>query len=83
MDIVQVKDLRQHLCAILSRVMDGEQVFINRKGDIYALIHIGKEEAALTPQLQERIEEARKNYKEGKCTTCHTKEELDAYFNSL
>lgn len=37
----------------------------------------------LTPELQAEIDQARKEFAEGKCITFNSVEELDAYFNKL
>jgi hypothetical protein len=37
----------------------------------------------ITPELQKRIDEARKAYRDGKCVSCRTKEELRAFLDSL
>jgi tryptophanyl-tRNA synthetase len=37
----------------------------------------------LTPELKERIEEAERECREGRCVTCKTKDELVEYLESL
>lgn len=37
----------------------------------------------ITPELAKTIAEARAEYERGECTTCRTKEELNAYLSSL
>ena len=37
----------------------------------------------ITPELQKRIDEARQAYREGRCTSCRTKEELDSLLDFL
>lgn len=41
------------------------------------------EQLTITPDLQKRIDEARKAFAEGKCIECRTPEELEKLFDSL
>lgn len=41
------------------------------------------ESLVLTPELSASIEEGRKQIREGQCTVCRTKEDLDNFFESL
>jgi antitoxin (DNA-binding transcriptional repressor) of toxin-antitoxin stability system len=83
MEALSVKDYRNKLAASFARADNGEDVFIRRKNQIYALINVGKEELIITPELQKRIDEARKAYRDGKCVSCRTKEELHSFLDSL
>lgn len=62
---------------------NGESVLIRRKNQIYALISVGREDLIISPELQKRIDEAELACREGRCVTCHTKEELGTYLDSL
>ena len=42
-----------------------------------------KADNVITPELQAKIDQARKDLREGRCVTLHTHEDIDAYFNSL
>ncbi len=42
-----------------------------------------KADNIITPELQAKIDQARKEYREGRCITLRTHEDIDAYFNSL
>ena len=44
---------------------------------------IEDDDLTITPELQAKIDKARKEYKEGKTTTVRTLEELDAFLESL
>ncbi len=48
------------------RVDAGEHVFIRRKRQLYAIVPVQDDELTITPELAERIEKARQEYKEGK-----------------
>lgn len=41
------------------------------------------DDLTITPELQAKIDKAKKEYKEGKTITCRTHEELDAFLESL
>lgn len=47
------------------------------------LTSVGREDLMITPELQKRIDEARKAYKEGNYVSCRTKEELESFLDSL
>jgi antitoxin (DNA-binding transcriptional repressor) of toxin-antitoxin stability system len=83
MEALSVRDYRNNLAASFSKADQGEQVLIRRKNKIYALVSIGDESLLLTPELKERIEEAERECREGRCVTCKTKDELVEYLESL
>ena len=57
---------------------NGEQVVIRRRGKVsYMLTPVYEEE------LEERLEEGRRQYREGNVTTCTTKEELNKFLETL
>ncbi len=83
MEALQIRDFRQHLGATLDRAAKGEEVLIKRHNEYFVLSKVEREDLTITPELQERIDKARKDYEEGKCITCHNEEELQAFFDSL
>ncbi|MDE6267461.1 MAG: hypothetical protein K2M04_00050 [Muribaculaceae bacterium] len=83
MEALSVRDYRNNLAASFDRAENGEQVLIRRKNQLYALVSIGREDLMITPELQARIDEARRSYAEGKSTVCTSKEEIEAFLNSL
>lgn len=83
MEALSVRDYRKNLAESFARADQGERVLIRRKNNLYALVSVGKEDLMLTPEMQHRIEEAEKECREGRCVTCRTKEELEAYLESL
>ena len=63
---------------------NGEQVIIRRKGKVsYLLTPVYESDLMLSPELKERIEEGRRQYREGDVIRCTTKEELDRFLESL
>ncbi len=63
---------------------NGEKVVIRRRGKIsYMLTPVYEDDFIPSPELEKRLEEARKQYKEGNVTTCTTKEELKRFLDAL
>lgn len=83
MEILSVRDYRKNLAASFAKADSGERVLIRRKKNIYALVSVGTEDLMLTPELQQRIDEAEAACRDGHCVTCQTKDELEAYIESL
>lgn len=83
MEAVSVTEFRKNLAAYFDKADEGEKVLIRRKNKIYALVSVGKDDLMITPELRKRIDEARQDFMEGRCVTCRTKEELEAYLESL
>ena len=83
MEPLQVREFRQHLGGAFNRAQGGEKVLVRRKNDIYALIHVGREEMAVTPELQAKIDKAEQEYREGKCIECTTPEEITQFLKSM
>lgn len=83
METLSVREYRNNLSSAFDRADQGEQVLIRRKNTIYTLQSVGREDLIFTSKLQKKLVEAEKNLREGKCISCTTPEELDAYFNNL
>ncbi len=66
MEALSVRDYRNNLAASFARADKGEKVLIRRKNQIYALVSIGPEDLMMTPEMYQRINEARKEFTEGK-----------------
>jgi hypothetical protein len=49
----------------------------------YTLFPIDDNDLTITPEMQARIDKARTEIKEGKCSTLKSKEDINAYFDSL
>ncbi|MBD5300222.1 MAG: hypothetical protein K2K65_01715 [Duncaniella sp.] len=83
MEALSVRDYRNNLAASFDKAANGEPVLIRRKNQLYVLTSVGRDDLMITPELQKRIDEARKSYTEGKCVSCRTKDELEAFLDSL
>ncbi len=83
MEALSIRDFRSNMASSFNRVANGENVLIRRKNEIYALIKVGREDIAITPELQKRIDEVHRAYLNGECFTCSTHEELDDFLDKL
>lgn len=62
----------------------GQQVVIRRgRKQAYVLTPISGDDLYFTPEMIQRIKDAQQEINEGKCTVINSKEELDAFFDSL
>ncbi|WP_118195941.1 hypothetical protein [Albibacterium indicum] len=62
----------------------GEKVVIKRGGkQAYVLTPVSDDDMYFTPKMVQRIKDSEQEVKEGKGITIKTKEDLDAYFDSL
>ena len=83
MEALSVRDYRNNLAASFDRADKGEPVIIRRRGQLFALTSLGKEDVSISPRLQKRIDEARKAFRNGKCISCKTPKDLTDYLDSL
>ncbi len=86
MAVIQVtsREFREKQASMFALADNGEQVVIRRRGKVsYLLTPVYEEDFALTPELEKRLEESRRQYKEGKVTSFTTKEELNKFLEEL
>lgn len=86
MAVIQVtsREFREKQASMFALADKGEQVVIRRRGKVsYMLTPVYEEDFALSPELEERIETSRRQYREGQVTTCTSKEELDRFLDEL
>lgn len=80
MAVIQImsREFQEKQASMFALIDNGEQIVIRRRGKAsYMLIPIYEEDFVLSPELEERLKEGRRQYREGKVTTCTTKEELN------
>ncbi len=65
MTTLSIRDFRSNLASSLDRVDNGEQVLVRRGNKIYTIIAVGDSELEFSPQLAERIAQARAEYRKG------------------
>jgi antitoxin (DNA-binding transcriptional repressor) of toxin-antitoxin stability system len=86
MAVIQVtsREFREKQASMFALADNGEQVVIRRRGKVsYMLTPIYEEDFVLSPELEDRLEESRKQYREGKVTACTTKDELNKFLEEL
>ena len=71
------------MASSLDRVDAGENVFIRRKNQLYAIVPVDDDDLTVTPELAAKIEKARQEYREGKAISLKTHEDVDRYFESM
>lgn len=65
MTTLTVRNFRSNLAASLDRVDRGEQIMVRRGNKIYAIIVVEDGDLEITPQLAEKIDQARQEYRNG------------------
>lgn len=86
MAVIQItsREFREKQASMFALADNGEQVVIRRRGKVsYMLTPVYEEDFVLSPELEERLEESRRQYREGNVTTCTTKEELNKFLETL
>lgn len=86
MAVIQItsREFREKQASMFALAVNGEQVVIRRRGKVsYMLTPVYEEDFALSPELEERLEEGRRQYREGNVATCATKEELNRFLEAL
>lgn len=78
-----VRDFRSNMASSFDKVDAGERVLIRRKRHTYALIPVNDDDLTITPELQARIEEARREHKEGRTLTFETASEAQRWMDEL
>ena len=65
MTTLTIRDFRSQLAAAFDRVDQGDRVLVRRRNKIYTIVVVDDGELEITPQLAEKIEKARQEYREG------------------
>ena len=78
------REFRSRQAHVFDLADKGEKVIIRRnKKQAYTLVPVEDDDLTFTPELQAKIEKARAEIKEGKCITLRSREDIEAYFDSL
>lgn len=83
MNTLSIRDFRSNMAASFDKSDAGEQVLIRRGGKLYALVAVNPDEPSITPELQSKIDQARRDYEEGKFVSCSTHEQLHTFLDAL
>lgn len=81
METLSLTKFRANMSAALNRVDEGQDVMLKSRKRLYKIIPI--EDKDITPELQKRIDRARKNHRNGNVTSCTTLKELHSFLDSL
>jgi hypothetical protein len=71
------------MATTLNKVDKGERIVLQRNSKRYTIVPLDDSDLTITPELQERLEESRKEIMRGESTICRTHEEIDTFFDSL
>lgn len=78
------REFRSQQAHVFDLADKGEKIIIRRnRKQAYTLVPIEDGDLTITPELQARIDKAREEIKAGNCVTLSSKEELEAYLESL
>ncbi len=86
MAVIQItsREFREKQASMFTLADNGEQVVIRRRGKVsYMLTPVYENDFVLSPELEKRLEESRRQYREGNITTCTTKEDLNKFLETL
>lgn len=86
MAIIQItsREFREKQASMFALADKGEQVVIRRRGKVsYMLTPVYENDFILSPELENRLEEGRRQYRARNVTTCTTREELNKFLESL
>lgn len=81
---VTSREFREKQASLLDMADQGEQVVIKRRGKrSYILTPISDSDITITPELEKKIEEARRQYRNGETISCKNAEEAIKFLESL
>ncbi len=86
MAVIQVtsREFREKQASMFALADKGQQVVIRRRGKIsYMLTPVYDDDFVLSPEAEKRLEESRRQYREGNVTTFTTKEDLNRFLEKL
>lgn len=84
--MVQVtsREFRDKQAAMFDLADSGEQVIIRRRGKMsYMLIPVHDQDFTITPELQARMEESRRQIKEGNCISFKNAADMQKWLEEL
>ena len=83
MTTLTVRDFRNQLASSLDSVDSGEHVFIRRKNKLYIIVPVEDDDLTITPELADKIETARKEFREGKTLKFESAEAAQKWMDEL
>ena len=82
MTIVSASSFRANQSKYIGMAHGGEEVILTSRAGRVKLVP-DYDDNVITPELQAKIDAARKDFREGKCLTLHSEEEIRNWFQSL
>lgn len=86
MAVIQVtsREFRDKQRNMFDLADQGEQIIIRRRGKVsYMLTPVSDSDITITPELEKKIEEARRQYRNGDIISCKNAEEAMKFLESL
>ena len=86
MAVIQVtsREFREKQASMFALADKGQQVVIRRRGKVsYMLTPVYDDDFVLSPEAEKRLEESRRQYREGNVTTFTTQEDLNRVLEKL
>jgi antitoxin (DNA-binding transcriptional repressor) of toxin-antitoxin stability system len=86
MAVIQVtsREFREKQASMFALADKGEQVVIRRRGKAsYMLTPVYDDDFVLSPEVEGRLEEGRRQYRAGNVKSFSTKEELERFLDEL
>jgi antitoxin (DNA-binding transcriptional repressor) of toxin-antitoxin stability system len=83
MTTLTIRDFRSNLAASFDLVDKGESVLVRRRGKIYTIVVVEDDELEITPQLSEKIEKAREEYRVGRALAFESAAAAQQWMNEL
>lgn len=81
---ISSREFREKQKAYFELADKGAQIILKRgRKQAYILTPVYDSDFVITPELEERLEEGRRQYREGKTISFKTKEELHSFLDSL
>lgn len=83
MEALSVRDFRSNMSKVWDRAKSGENIYVRRGNDMFAIVPIETEHIIVSPELQAKIEQARIDFKEGRCISFDSAEARNKWLDEL
>ena len=83
MNTMTIRDFRSNIASSFDRVDAGERVLGRRRNKVYTIVPVDEDDLAITPELQEKIDKARQEFREGRTTHFETAADMQKWMDEL
>lgn len=83
METMTVSNFRRNMATALDKVAEGGKIIIRRGAQAFAIIPIEDDELTISPKLQEKIDKARDEYRNGGTLHFDSKQAMHKWLESL